>query len=302
MRSANASSTRASVTDWWRRCLNRAKSWQPRSPETKDRVYEGSDPGGEAEDHGRGCLFRRRFFTRTRPEPTWCVMKTPRSESTRRLTLRDGKLAGVILVGDTTDSHRYMDWLRVQNRSDVTASPASVSRARWRIPAWTSPQMPDNETVCGCMGVTKGTIIEAIHEKGIEYTCPAERMHARFDRLRKLHGTLPATAQGRGCRNSRKRPRKICASAFPSPKTTCAKSCAARSLRSVQEVLDIYGNGNGCEVCKPALSYMLDMLWCGDHDEDRSARFINDRVHANIQKDGTFSVVPRMRGGVTSRD
>jgi nitrite reductase (NADH) large subunit len=45
---------------------------------------------------------------------------------------------------------------------------------------------------------------------------------------------------------------------------------------------------------------MLDMLWCGDHAEDRSARFINDRVHANIQKDGTFSVVPRIRGGVTS--
>ena len=45
---------------------------------------------------------------------------------------------------------------------------------------------------------------------------------------------------------------------------------------------------------------MIDMIWCGDHDEDRSARFINDRVHANIQKDGTFSVMPRMRGGVTS--
>ena len=47
---------------------------------------------------------------------------------------------------------------------------------------------------------------------------------------------------------------------------------------------------------------MLDMLWCGDHEEDRSARFVNDRVHANIQKDGTFSVVPRIRGGVTSPD
>ncbi len=48
------------------------------------------------------------------------------------------------------------------------------------------------------------------------------------------------------------------------------------------------------------MSYLLDMVWCGEHEEDRSARFINDRVHANIQKDGTFSVVPRMRGGVTS--
>ena len=76
----------------------------------------------------------------------------------------------------------------------------------------------------------------------------------------------------------------------------------SQRLKSVQEVLEIYGNGIGCEVCKPALSYMLDMLWCGDHDEDRSARFINDRVHANIQKDGTFSVIPRIRGGVTTPD
>jgi nitrite reductase (NADH) large subunit len=76
----------------------------------------------------------------------------------------------------------------------------------------------------------------------------------------------------------------------------------SQQLKSVQEVLEIYGNGIGCEICKPALSYMLDMLWCGDHEEDRSARFINDRVHANIQKDGTFSVVPRIRGGVTSPD
>jgi nitrite reductase (NADH) large subunit len=73
-----------------------------------------------------------------------------------------------------------------------------------------------------------------------------------------------------------------------------------QKLKSVQAVLDIYGNGVGCEICKPALSYLVDVVWCGEHAEDRSARFINDRVHANIQRDGTFSVVPRMRGGVTS--
>jgi nitrite reductase (NADH) large subunit len=74
----------------------------------------------------------------------------------------------------------------------------------------------------------------------------------------------------------------------------------SQRLKSVQQVLDIYGNGTGCEVCKPALSYLVDVVWCGEHEEDRSARFINDRVHANIQNDGTFSVVPRIRGGVTS--
>src|SRR5215831_5625040 len=52
-------------------------------------------------------------------------------------------------------------------------------------------------------------------------------------------------------------------------------------FKSVQEILDIYGNGKGCHICKPALSYLIDVAWCGDHEEDRSARFINDRVHAN---------------------
>jgi nitrite reductase [NAD(P)H] large subunit len=94
--------------------------------------------------------------------------------------------------------------------------------------------------------------------------------------------------------------KKAICKCVPFPEDKLREILRSERLRSVQDVLDIYGNGIGCEVCKPALSYMLDMLWCGDHDEDRSARFINDRVHANIQKDGTFSVIPRIRGGVTS--
>ena len=88
----------------------------------------------------------------------------------------------------------------------------------------------------------------------------------------------------------------------PFAEQTLREMIRSQKLRSVGEVLEIYGNGIGCEVCKPALSYMLDVISCGDYDEDRSARFINDRVHANIQNDGTFSVVPRMRGGVTTAE
>src|SRR4029079_14605019 len=96
--------------------------------------------------------------------------------------------------------------------------------------------------------------------------------------------------------------KKVICACVPFAEDRLREILRRQKLKSVQEVLEIYGNGIGCEVCKPALSYMLDMLWCGDHDEDRSARYINDRVHANIQKDGTFSVIPRIRGGVTSPD
>jgi len=93
---------------------------------------------------------------------------------------------------------------------------------------------------------------------------------------------------------------KVLCSCLPYSQEQLREIIRGQQIKSTQDVLEIYGNGIGCEICKPALSYLVDVVWSGAHVEDRSARFINDRVHANIQNDGTFSVVPRMRGGVTT--
>jgi len=218
----------------------------------------------------------------------------------KKLTLQNGKLAGVILVGDASDSHRYMEWLRAG--TDLTAL-----RRQLLFPepvkdgGLDAAQIADSDTVCGCMGVTKGTIIGAIHEKGVNTLAQLKEC------TRASTGCGSCTAL---CQQILKAvapefqedTRKTICKCVPFAEDNLREILRSQKLKSVQEVLEIYGNGAGCEVCKPALSYMLDMLWCGDHDEDRSARFINDRVHANIQKDGTFSVVPRIRGGVTSPD
>ncbi|HEY1802358.1 MAG TPA: nitrite reductase large subunit NirB [Terriglobales bacterium] len=216
----------------------------------------------------------------------------------KKLTLKNGRLAGVILVGDTSDSHRYMEWLRSQ--TDLTSM-----RRQLLFPEASADvgldvaQMQDGETVCGCMGVTKGTIIHAIHDKGVSTLAQLKEC------TRASSGCGSCTAL---CQQLLKavapefeeETKKVLCKCVPFAEENLREILRSQQLKSVQEVLEIYGNGAGCEVCKPALSYMLDMLWCGDHKEDRSARFINDRVHANIQKDGTFSVIPRMRGGVTS--
>ena len=218
----------------------------------------------------------------------------------KKVAVRGGKLAGVILVGDTSDSHKYMEWLR-------TSADLTDQRRHLLFPPPSADlgldvaEMPDSATVCGCVGVSKGAIIEAIHERGVNT----------------LSQLKEATRACTGCGSCTSLCQDLLRAVAPDfedekKKTICAcvpfgedrlrDILRSQKLRSVQEVLEIYGNGVGCEICKPALSYMLDMLWCGDHDEDRSARYINDRVHANIQKDGTFSVVPRMRGGVTTPD
>ncbi len=216
----------------------------------------------------------------------------------KKLTIRDGRLVGAILVGDTSDSHRYMDWLRsgadLANQRRHLLFPPPAADAGLDVAA-----MADTATVCGCVGVTKGTIIQAIHEKGIctlSQLKDATRASTGCGSCASLcHDILRAVAP-----DFEEEGKKVLCGCVPFSQDNLREILRSQRLKSVQEVLNIYGNGQGCEICKPALSYMLDMLWCGNHDEDRSARFINDRVHANIQKDGTFSVVPRIRGGVTS--
>jgi nitrite reductase (NADH) large subunit len=216
----------------------------------------------------------------------------------KKLIIRENRLVGVVLVGDASDSGRYVEWLRtnadllVRRRSLLFPEPVPDHGE-------SVAEMPDGETVCGCMGVTKGTIIAAIHDKGIRT-------------LAQLKESTRASAGCGSCTNTCQQLLKAVAPEFEEETKKHLCSCVpftqenlreiirSQKIKSVQEVLEIYGNGIGCEVCKPALSYIVDVIWCGEHDEDRSARFINDRVHANIQRDGTFSVVPRMRGGVTS--
>jgi nitrite reductase [NAD(P)H] large subunit len=232
--------------------------------------------------------------------PDHVRLEDPGQGCYRRVAIKDGKLAGVILVGDTSDSHRYLDWLRTgtelgAQRRELLFPPPS-SDAGGDVAA-----MADSFTVCGCVGVTKGAIIRAIHEQGINTLSQLKEC----TRASTGCGTCASLCQGllrAVAPDFEDEKKKVMCACVPFAEDRLREILRSQKLKSVQEVLEIYGNGIGCEVCKPALSYMLDMLWCGDHDEDKSARFINDRVHANIQKDGTFSVVPRIHGGVTSPD
>ena len=75
-----------------------------------------------------------------------------------------------------------------------------------------------------------------------------------------------------------------------------------KALKSIAAVMAELGWGtpDGCHACRPALNYYLLCAWPGEYRDDSQSRLVNERLHANIQRDGTYSVVPRMWGGLTS--
>jgi nitrite reductase (NADH) large subunit len=216
----------------------------------------------------------------------------------KKILVRGNRLAGVVLVGDASDSNRYMDWLRndtdlILHRRNLLFPEPEADRGQ------SVAEMADSETVCGCTGVSKGAIIQAIHQKGVRTLAQLKECTRASTGCGSCTGMCEQILKAVAPDFAEDTKRVLC-KCVPFTQDHLRDIIRSQRLKSVQQVLDIYGNGTGCEVCKPALSYLVDVVWCGDHKEDRSARFINDRVHANIQNDGTFSVVPRMRGGVTS--
>jgi nitrite reductase (NADH) large subunit len=170
-------------------------------------------------------------------------------------------------------------------------------------PKATLAALPDAAEICGCNGVCKGKITAAIAAKGLA-TLDAVRAHTKASAscgtCTGLVEKLLQHALGDGF------------AAGPAIKPMCActtyghdevrRLIVAKELRSMPEVMQelAWLSPDGCSKCRPALNYYLLCTWPGEYQDDPQSRLINERAHANIQKDGTYSVVPRMWGGVTT--
>jgi nitrite reductase (NADH) large subunit len=212
----------------------------------------------------------------------------------RKLVLADGRAAGAILLGDTRGSE---DLLNAIVAGEEVADPLARLAASAEAAA---SDLPASAQICNCNGVCKGEIAAAVTEGG----CATPRE------------VMAMTRAGTGCGSCKDTVIELVAAetggAVDEPAYLCpcrrqtreqlAAVIRERGLEAVSEVGETCGTGRDCGQCKPALAYLVSEVNANRHREERAARFINDRVHANIQNDGTFSVVPRMYGGVTTPD
>ncbi|KIL38765.1 nitrite reductase [Gordoniibacillus kamchatkensis] len=222
----------------------------------------------------------------------------------KKVVIKDNKIIGAVLFGDTADGTRLMQMIR--SGTDVSGMEKTAILRDSAAEAGAgggATDMSDDAIVCGCNGVSKGAICSAIKEQG----------------LTSAEEVKNCTGASRSCGGCKPLVKDLLAltlgDAFtgaPAKETICGcidlshgdvvAAIREQGLTHVREVMNVLGwkTDEGCSKCRPALNYYLGMINPISYRDDRTSRFVNERMHANIQKDGTYSVVPRMYGGVTT--
>jgi nitrite reductase (NADH) large subunit len=217
----------------------------------------------------------------------------------KKLVIRNGRLAGAILLGDASGAPSLLQafdrgTILPDNRAELLFPLAAESMEL------SLEDMPDSAQICNCNGVSKGQLVQAI-----------------TNGCRSFKALCDATRAGTGCGSCKPQIQAVLASAagdliiedpsinyyvpgLPYTKPDLIHAIKEQNLYSVSAVFDALGEGREDPASKVGLASLLKTVWGKDYEDERDARFINDRVHANIQKDKTFSVIPRIYGGVTS--
>jgi len=226
----------------------------------------------------------------------------------KRVVLEQGRVAGAVLFGDVIDGGWYFDLMKAQTdvsdlRETLIFGQAVTEALRGVDPKSAVAAMPDSQEICGCNGVCKGAITTAIADLGLT-TLEDVRAHTKASAscgsCTPLVEKLLAVTLGDAFQ-VKTGPKPVCACTHHGHEVV-RKRIVAEGLKSIPAVMQAleWVTPEGCASCRPALNYYLICAWPGDYQDDKQSRFVNERVHANIQKDGTYSVVPRMWGGMTS--
>ncbi|MGZ5181539.1 MAG: nitrite reductase large subunit NirB, partial [Ramlibacter sp.] len=227
------------------------------------------------------------------------VLSDPYGGVYKKLVLKDDKLVGACLYGDTVDGSWYFKLLREgrsvhELRDKLMFGESNLGDAGHQGQN-RAAAMADADEVCGCNGVTKGTICKAIQDKGL-FTLDEVRRHIKASAsCGSCTGLVEQILMFKAGGDYSSAPKKkaVCGCTDHSHQDLRDAIRANRllTIASTMQFLE-WRTPNGCATCRPAINYYLLSTWPKEAKDDPQSRYINERSHANIQKDGTYSVVP----------
>jgi len=221
----------------------------------------------------------------------------------KRLVLREDKLVGVVCFGDTRDAGWYFQLLKDEEhlgdlRETMIYGPVAASSD----PLESLAHLPDTAEICGCNGMKKGAICAAIAEHGLKSVDDVRartKASASCGSCTGLVEGLLKISLGTGYSAEAVKPMCKCTCHGHDEVRRRIQGGMLKSIPAVMQALE-WRTPDGCGSCRPALNFYLLAAWPGEYVDDAQSRFVNERLHANIQKDGTYSVIPRMWGGTTT--
>ncbi len=235
------------------------------------------------------------------------VLADPGAGVYKKLVLQDDKLVGAVMYGDTVDGAWYFKLLRegtsvAAMRDKLMFGESNLGDAG-HLGQNRAASMANDAEVCGCNGVCKGAIVKAIKDKGL-FTLEEVRKQTKASSscgscTGLVEQILMFTAGGDYSTAPRKKAICGCTDRTHQDVRDAIRASELLTIPAVHAHLQ-WRTPDGCATCRPAINYYLLSTWPRGAQDDPQARYINERSHANIQKDGTYSVVPRMWGGETN--
>lgn len=237
------------------------------------------------------------------------VLRDPAMGMYKKLVVRDNKIKGAVMYGDTLDGTWYFQLLR--ENSDISAFRNTILFGQHDLgdtghgDETRIASLSDDAEICGCNGVCKGDIVDAIVKKGL-FTLDDVRSHTKASgscgSCTGLVESILASTVGEGyAETPSKKPMCGCTDHSHDEVINAIQKQELKNMETVRDFLE-WKTPDGCASCRPALNYYLLANWPAEYGDDAQSRFINERAHGNIQKDGTYSVVPRMFGGLCTAD
>ncbi|MGA1932736.1 nitrite reductase large subunit NirB [Arcobacter sp. YIC-464] len=224
----------------------------------------------------------------------------------KKLVIYDNKIIGIVLYGDTADASWYLKLLK--EHTDISDLRTKILFGKSALSGDSGHggddvnSMSDDEEVCGCNGVCKGDVVNAIKDKD----------------LKSLGDVKSCTKAGASCGSCLGLVEQILVNTLGDEYNAVEEGicdCCDVGHKEIKECInenefsDVYEvfeklnwkTADGCIKCRPAINYYLLVKYNDDkYKNDKRSALVNDRNFANIQKDGTYSVVPRIWGGLTS--
>ena len=235
------------------------------------------------------------------------IMQDPGRGVYKKLVLKDSKIQGAVMYGDTIDGTWYFELMRdaidvSDIRDHLLFGQAHLGDAGHgeenRVAS-----MADTAEICGCNGVCKGEIVDAITKKNL-FTLEDVRAHTKASSscgscTGLVESLLAHTLGGDYSASPSRKPLCGCSDHTHDEVREAILEQGLKTMQAVRDSLE-WKTPDGCPKCRMALNYYLLCAWPGEYQDDSQSRFINERAHANIQKDATYSVIPRMWGGGTT--